>query len=53
MKYRFLGTSNNGKYEYYEASDGYVYQFLNGKSIGWICSGPAWERTMHKCLDAA
>jgi len=51
MEYKFLGTSHNGKYEYYMANDNYVYQFKDGKSIGWLCSGPAWDRTLHQILD--
>jgi hypothetical protein len=47
---RVLGTDKNG-YTYLEGSDRYVYQFDGPKYLGWFCSLPAWERTMHKILD--
>ena len=52
MTLNFLGTSHNGKYHYYLALDNYVYQFYSLFCLGWYCSGPAWERTLHNCLDA-
>jgi len=50
MKYTFLGTSHQGKYEYYSGNL-YVYQFKAGVKLGWLCSLPAWERTIYKILD--
>ena len=58
---KLLGQDNNG-FRYYSAPDNYVYQqypnsdyWVNGENRkdhfnGWFCSGPAWERTMHKIL---
>lgn len=46
---KYLGTDNKG-YRYY-LKDFYVYQYLaSGKSLGWLCSESAWERTFHKII---
>jgi len=45
-----LGTDRNG-YSYILFSNNYVYQFLNTKCLGWFCSFPAWERTLHKITE--
>ena len=49
---RILGSKTIGvnRYEYILFPDHYVYQFKNGENLGWICSYPAWERTLHKIL---
>jgi hypothetical protein len=48
---KYLGQDRNG-FEYKLYSDNYVYQFKGPvKCYGWFCSGPAWERTLHKILD--
>ena len=46
---KLLGKDKHGN-EYYLASDLYVYQFKDGKSKGWFCSYPAWERTLNNIL---
>jgi hypothetical protein len=47
---KLLGQDSRG-YDYYLATDNYVYQFKNGKLFGWLCSFPTWERQMHKVLN--
>ncbi|GEM_PF-5356733 len=48
---KFLGTDLSG-HNYYMGTDYFVYQEgPDGKCCGWICSGPAWERTMHKIVE--
>ena len=49
-KDKLLGKDSRGNH-YYLAPDNYVYQFKDGKLFGWLCSFPAWERTMHKVLN--
>ena len=58
---KLLGIDTHG-FRYYMAPDNYIYQqypstdyWLRGKNMknhfnGWFCSGPAWERTLHKIL---
>jgi len=46
----YLGTDKHG-YDYILHSDNYVYQYDRTACIGWFCSGPAWDRTLHKILD--
>lgn len=50
---KILGTRQVGAdhYEYVLFNDRYVYTLKNGKSIGWLCSEPAWDRTIHKILS--
>ena len=57
----YLGTQlHKGKqYDYYSASDQYVYQFVRPigwfgpvVSSGWLCSVPAWERALHRVCNA-
>ena len=58
----FLGTDKSGV-RYFEHPDGYVYRWypidreywvrgknMQGKCGGWICRGPAWQRTFHKII---
>ena len=44
-----LGTDKHG-YQYFSATDLYVYQYKDGKNIGWICDLPTWEKAMHKLV---
>lgn len=47
----YLG-SKNGR-DYFAGNDNYVWQFDSAthRLIGWFCSLPAWERTMHVILS--
>ena len=48
---RYLGTDKKG-YKYYLDTDNYVYQEnIFGRNVGWLCSYPAWQRTMHKIVE--
>ena len=46
---KILGEKTGRVYVLY--SDNYVYQFKGTKCIGYLCSMPAWERTMHKVIN--
>ena len=41
---------NGNYYEYILYSDNNIYQRRNGALVGVFCSGPAWERNLHKVL---
>ena len=43
---KYLGTDKHGC-DYILFSDNYVYQFKGTRCLGWLCSAPAWERTLH------